>query len=89
MWGQEPCPWLDGYFQDKQPVPCDGGYGSHFKLIGEQYGPFDITFLECGQAVLFRDIHMIPEQTVQAQIDLMGQLMIPIHWRMFSQSNPN
>lgn len=67
----------------------DGGYGSHFKLIGEQYGPFDITFLECGQAVLFRDIHMVPEQTVQAQIDLMGQLMIPIHWGMFNQSNPN
>ena len=68
----------------------DGAYGPHFKLIGDKYGPFDITFLECGQAnALFGQIHMIPENTVQAQIDLKGQLMVPIHWGMFSQSNPN
>lgn len=68
----------------------DGAYGPHFKLIGDQYGPFDITFLECGQAnVFFGQIHMVPEQAVQAQIDLEGQLMVPIHWGMFSQSNPN
>jgi L-ascorbate metabolism protein UlaG (beta-lactamase superfamily) len=68
----------------------DGAYGSHFKLIGDKYGPFDITFLECGQAnAFFGQIHMVPEQAVQAQIDLEGQLMVPIHWGMFSQSNPN
>jgi L-ascorbate metabolism protein UlaG (beta-lactamase superfamily) len=68
----------------------DGAYGPHFKQIGDQYGPFDLTFLECGQAnAFFGHIHMIPEQAVQAQIDLNGQLMVPIHWGMFSQSNPN
>jgi len=68
----------------------DGAYGSHFKLIGDKHGPFDITFLECGQAnVLFGQIHMVPEKAIQAQIDLKGRIMVPIHWGMFSQSNPN
>lgn len=68
----------------------DSAYGLHFKQIGDTYGPFDITFLECGQANdFFGHIHMIPEKTVQAQLDLKGRLMVPIHWGMFSQSNPN
>lgn len=66
----------------------DGAYGPHFKVIGDKHGPFDITFMECGQAnTSFREIHMIPEKAVQAQIDLKGKLMVPIHWGMFSQSN--
>jgi L-ascorbate metabolism protein UlaG (beta-lactamase superfamily) len=44
--------------------------------------------MECGQATeAFGKIHMTPEKVVQAQIDLQGQLMLPIHWGMFSQSN--
>ncbi|WP_378956701.1 MBL fold metallo-hydrolase [Pelosinus sp. sgz500959] len=66
----------------------DGAYGPHFKEIGDQYGPFDLTLMECGQAIEFsRQIHMTPEKVVRAQIDLQGQLMLPIHWGMFSQSN--
>lgn len=66
----------------------DGAYGPHFKEVGDKYGPFDITFMECGQAsTSFGQIHMIPEKAVQAQIDLKGTLMVPIHWCMFSQSN--
>ncbi len=66
----------------------DGAYGSHFEKIGSEYGPFDLTFMECGQAnEAFGKIHMVPEKVVQAQIDLQGQLLLPIHWGMFSQSN--
>lgn len=66
----------------------DGAYGPHFKKIGRRYGPFDLTFMECGQAnAEFSHIHMTPEKAVQAQIDLQGRLMVPIHWGMFSQSN--
>lgn len=66
----------------------DGAFGPHFEKIGSEYGPFDLTFMECGQAnESFSNIHMTPEKTIQAQIDLQGQLMIPIHWGMFSQSN--
>lgn len=62
----------------------DGGYNTHFKQIGEKYGPFDLTLLECGQYdPLWANVHMTPEQTVQAHLDLRGKLMIPIHWGAF------
>lgn len=63
----------------------DSGYGPHFKEIGNQYGPFDFVMVECGQYnTLWQDIHMMPEQTVQAAIDLKGKLMMPIHWGAFT-----
>jgi L-ascorbate metabolism protein UlaG (beta-lactamase superfamily) len=63
----------------------DSGYGPHFKEIGNQYGPFDFVMLECGQYnELWKDIHMMPEETVQAAIDLKGKLMMPIHWGAFT-----
>jgi L-ascorbate metabolism protein UlaG (beta-lactamase superfamily) len=63
----------------------DGGYGPHFKEIGDRHGPFDFVMLECGQYnELWKDIHMMPEQTVQAAIDLKGKLMMPIHWGAFT-----
>ena len=63
----------------------DSGYGPHFKEIGNRYGPFDFVMLECGQYnELWKDIHMMPEQTVQAAIDLKGKFMMPIHWGAFT-----
>ncbi|MFC2086246.1 MBL fold metallo-hydrolase [Bacteroidota bacterium] len=65
----------------------DSGYGDHFGEIGEKCGPFNVTMLECGQ---YNEgwpyIHMMPEQTVQANIDLNGDVMIPIHWGRFNLS---
>lgn len=63
----------------------DSGYGPHFKEIGEKFGPFDLTFMECGQYDdRWAAIHMQPEETVQAQLDLQGKLMIPVHWGAFT-----
>lgn len=63
----------------------DSGYFPEFKKIGEQYGPFDACFLECGQYnPLWKDIHMFPEETAQAHLDLKGKTLIPIHWGAFS-----
>ncbi|WP_188499939.1 MBL fold metallo-hydrolase [Pontibacter amylolyticus] len=63
----------------------DTGYFDGFKEIGERYGPFDITLLECGQYnELWQSIHMMPEETVQAHLDLKGKLMMPIHWGAFT-----
>lgn len=63
----------------------DGGYGSHFKKIGDQYGPFDLTFIECGQYNdLWPDLHMFPEEAVQAAIDSQSQFTIPVHWGGFA-----
>lgn len=63
----------------------DSGYFPGFKQIGEKYGPFDITLLECGQYNdLWANIHMMPEETVQAHLDLQGKVLMPIHWGAFT-----
>ena len=63
----------------------DSGYDNHFKTIGEKYGPFDLSMLECGQYNLqWKSIHMLPEETAQAGIDLKSKLTMPIHWGAFT-----
>jgi L-ascorbate metabolism protein UlaG (beta-lactamase superfamily) len=65
----------------------DSGYFQGFKEIGSKYGPFDITMLESGAYnAAWVDIHMMPEETVQAHVDLRGKLLLPIHWGKFSLS---
>ena len=62
----------------------DGGYAPHFKEIGDKYGPFDLTLVECGQYnQRWEAIHMMPEQSLQANIDLRGKVVMPIHWGAF------
>ncbi len=63
----------------------DGGYGPHFKEIGNKYGPFDISMMECGQYNQdWHAIHMMPEETAQAAVDLQSKLFMPIHWGAFT-----
>jgi L-ascorbate metabolism protein UlaG (beta-lactamase superfamily) len=63
----------------------DSGYDTHFKTIGEKYGPFDIALLESGQYnTAWPFIHMMPEETVQASIDLNAKVLFPIHWGKFA-----
>lgn len=62
----------------------DSGYGPHFKEIGEKYGPFDMAFLESGQYNNYwPHIHMMPEETVQASVDLQARVLMPVHWGKF------
>lgn len=79
------CSWVIAGPTTRAFFSGDGGYGPHFKQIGNKYGPFDLTFIECGQYdERWADIHMLPEETVQAHIDVMGKLLLPIHWAAFS-----
>lgn len=58
----------------------DSGYFDGFKQINNQLGPFDITMLETGAySSAWPDVHMTPEQTVQAHQDLGGGVLMPIH----------
>lgn len=58
----------------------DTGYFNGFKEIGEQYGPFDMTLIETGAyGQDWPDVHMHPEQTLQAHLDLKGKNLLPIH----------
>ncbi|MDQ1353531.1 MAG: hypothetical protein QG657_3837 [Acidobacteriota bacterium] len=65
----------------------DSGYFKGFKEIGDNYGPFDMTFLECGAYhEEWHDIHMYPEETLQAHLDLKGEILLPIHWSTLNLS---
>jgi L-ascorbate metabolism protein UlaG (beta-lactamase superfamily) len=65
----------------------DGGYGPHFAEIGRQYGPFDLALIECGQYDKnWAEIHMRPEQSVQAALDVRARAMLPVHWGAFTEA---
>ncbi|TWR14785.1 MBL fold metallo-hydrolase, partial [Xanthomonas vasicola] len=58
----------------------DGGYGPHFTTIGEQLGPFDVALIENGAYdQMWPHVHMQPEQSLQAYMDIGGQTLLPIH----------
>lgn len=62
----------------------DGGYGAHFKEIGERLGPFDLGFVECGQYnVRWQAIHMLPDEAVKAALDAGVKRATPYHWGGF------
>jgi L-ascorbate metabolism protein UlaG (beta-lactamase superfamily) len=66
----------------------DSGYDDHFRRIGETHGPFDLAILECGQYdKSWKYIHMMPEEVVQAALDLDASKLMPVHWGKFSLSN--
>ncbi len=63
----------------------DSGYDTHFKMIGEKYGPFDLAILEAGQFnTMWPLIHMMPEETVQAAVDLKAKALFAVHWGKFA-----
>jgi L-ascorbate metabolism protein UlaG (beta-lactamase superfamily) len=65
----------------------DTGYFAGFKEIGEKYGPFDVTFLETGAYdKQWPDVHMQPEETLRAFIDLKGKWLMPVHNGTFDLS---
>lgn len=64
---------------------ADSGYFEGFKAIGEKLGPFDLAMLEIGAYdEEWINIHMGPENAVQANIDVKGKLLMPLHWGTFN-----
>lgn len=81
LWGS----WCFLTDNDKIYFSGDGGYDVHFKEIGNKYGPFDFAMIECGQYnEKWEGVHMYPEESVQAGIDVKANKMMPIHWGAFS-----
>lgn len=63
----------------------DSGYDTHYKTIGDTYGPFDLAILECGQYnESWKYIHMMPEQVVKAAQELKAKKLLPVHWAKFT-----
>lgn len=78
------CSWIIQSDEENLFFSGDSGYASHFKEIGDQYGPFDFAFMECGQYNnLWPLVHMLPEETAQAGLDIKAKKMMPIHWGAF------
>lgn len=64
---------------------ADSGYDQHFQDIGARFGPFDLAILETGQYNQdWPYIHMMPEEAVQAALDLRAGLLLPVHWGKFA-----
>ena len=83
LWGS----WVIMASKKRLYFSGDSGYFPGFKEIGEKYGPFDLTFMECGAYNEgWSEIHMFPEETAQAHIDVKGKLLMPIHWGKFDLS---
>ena len=79
--------WVIQGWDSKVFFSGDTGYFDGFKEIGEKFGPFDITLMETGAYnEHWTDIHMMPEQSLQAHIDLKGKVMVPIHNGTFDLS---
>lgn len=74
------CGWIIKTDKKSLYLSGDSGYWDGFKKIGEKYGPFDFTMIECGQySPYWPFIHMAPEESVQAAIDLQSKAAMPIH----------
>ncbi|KAA8963413.1 MBL fold metallo-hydrolase [Mycobacterium sp.] len=62
----------------------DTGYTRSFADVGAEHGPFDVTLMPVGAYNrAWPDIHMNPEEAVQAHRDVGGRLLVPIHWGTF------
>lgn len=83
LWGS----WVVQSSRSKIYFSGDSGYGSHFQAIGAKHGPFDLALMECGQYnPAWADVHMTPEESVQAALDLNAERYMPIHWAGFTLS---
>ena len=44
--------------------------------------------MECGQYnAQWANIHIVPEQSVQAALDVRARAMLPVHWAAFTEAN--
>ncbi|MET0328408.1 MAG: MBL fold metallo-hydrolase [Luteimonas sp.] len=58
----------------------DTGYFDGFAEIGRRFGPFDVALVETGAYDRrWAFVHMLPEETVQAHLDLGARVLLPIH----------
>jgi len=63
----------------------DSGYFDGFRRIGDAHGPFDATLMSLASyGPTWPQIHMNPEELVQAHAELRGGLLLPVHWATFN-----
>ncbi len=83
LWGG----WIIQNNEKRIYLGADSAYFKEFKKIGEEFGPFEIAFIESGAYNKnWPDVHMFPEETVQTAIDLKAKILMPIHNSKFDLS---
>lgn len=66
-------------------ISGDGGYDTRFAEIGKKYGPIDWAIIEDGQYdKAWQSVHNLPEEVMQAAIDLQAKNVIPVHHSKFT-----
>lgn len=64
----------------------DSAYGPFFAEIGSRFPGIDVAMLPIGAYAprwFMRNMHMDPEEAVQACQDLGARVMVPMHWGTF------
>ncbi|MEZ5502792.1 MAG: MBL fold metallo-hydrolase [Halioglobus sp.] len=64
----------------------DSGYSSHFRETGNRHGPFTLALLPIGAydpRWFMADVHVNPQEAVQAHLDLRAQRSIAMHFGTF------
>ncbi len=62
----------------------DSGYFPGYTEIGQKAGPFDLTLMPiAAYDEAWANIHLNPEEAVQAHQDVRGNYLLPIHWGTF------
>ena len=65
----------------------DSGFSNHFRSIGEQFGPFDLSIIKIGQygpGASWIYSHMAPEQAIEAHLAVRAHRMLPVSWATFN-----
>jgi L-ascorbate metabolism protein UlaG (beta-lactamase superfamily) len=77
--------WVIAGAQHKLFFSGDTGLTDEFQHIGQSFGPFDLVMLEIGAwHPSWGDIHLGPENALQAHQWLRGKQLLPVHWGTFN-----
>jgi L-ascorbate metabolism protein UlaG (beta-lactamase superfamily) len=66
--------------------PGDTAYGRHFGLTRERYGSMKMAIMPIGAYAprwFMKEVHMTPEESVQAFLDLGCERALAVHWGCF------
>jgi L-ascorbate metabolism protein UlaG (beta-lactamase superfamily) len=67
----------------------DSAYGPFFAEIGSRYPGIDVAMLPVGAYAprwFMQNMHMDPEEAVQAAFDVGARVVVPMHWGTFRLS---
>ena len=68
-------------------ISGDGGYDARFAEIAKKFGPVDLAIMETGQYdSAWHSVHNLPEEVVQATLDLKAKRLLSVHHSKFTLS---